>query len=139
MQRGATRRPRRPSSGWRPTAQGRARPSGAARVSLALKCCRPGSHGTDKLTCETCTCVVYGFPVCAANSFALTSKRGGYVSHACLCCRGAILSGLGQKRKAEQAPAAAPPAVRRGVLDTMLLGGDSESGSGSEDDNDDPS
>lgn len=41
------------------------------------------------------------------------------------------MSGLGQKRKAEEAPAAAP-AVRRGVLDTMLLGGDSDSGSDSD-------
>lgn len=49
------------------------------------------------------------------------------------------MSGLGQKRKAEEAPAAAPPAARRGVLDTMLLGGDSDSGSDPEDEGEDPS
>ncbi|KAK9819272.1 hypothetical protein WJX81_003438 [Elliptochloris bilobata] len=48
----------------------------------------------------------------------------------------AIQSGFGQKRKALEALAAAPPAARRGVLDTMMLGGSSDSDSGSDDDGD---
>lgn len=48
-------------------------------------------------------------------------------------CRAAIQSGLGQKRKLVEAPAPAPPAARRGMLDTVLLGGDSDSDSSSED------